>query len=400
MPTSSATPPGTSSPGSTAALRTANQRRIIRVLQDHTSPDDGITQAEIARATSLAPATVSTIVRELAGARLVDTVAGSGRRGTSVRISRNAGLVAGVEFGRTHLGVAVADLNGTVLTETTHPLAPTHSSDEGLSLAEQLLDQQLHEVEAGLEDVLSIGLGLPAPIAPDGLVRLPAILPGWVGVHAQRVAEDRLGRPIHIDNDANLGALAEFRRGASRGSPCSAFVKISSGVGAGLLIDGRLFRGGAGTAGELGHLTVDERGPICRCGSRGCLEAYVSATHVLEQLAEQLPGATFAEVVDAAHDGNQAAVRMFEDVGHHLGWGLAIMANLLNPTTIVIGGEMSRAGDLLIEPAVVGMRRHALGTVAAETRVVAAALGERASLVGALLLALDRTDITLPSGVS
>ena len=91
---------------------------------------------------------------------------------------------------------------------------------------------------------------------------------------------------------------------------------------------------------------------------------------------------------------------MFEDAGHHLGWGIAILANLINPTTIVIGGDMSRAGDLLIEPAVVGMRRHALGTVAAETRVVAAALGERASLVGALLLALDRTDITLPSGVS
>ena len=131
-------------------------------------------------------------------------------------------------------------------------------------------------------------MGLPCPIS-DGIVMSSAIMPAWVGVNARQVAESRLGIQVHIDNDANLGALGEHRRGVGQGHANVVFVKVSSGVGAGLILDHQIFRGTHGIAGEIGHLTFDEQGPLCRCGSRGCLEAYAATGPALAMMAEQMP---------------------------------------------------------------------------------------------------------------
>lgn len=384
-----------SSPGSTSSLRVANQHRVIKVLQDAVA-GSLVTQADIARSTKLAPATVSNIVRELHAAGFVDTVAGSGRRGTTVRIARGAGLVVGIDFGHQHLRVAVSDLAGAILAETSRQISPTHACDEGLELAAMLRDELLTRLSATPDAVLAIGLGLPGPVGADGLVVSSSILPGWVGVRADQVAAERLGKPVIIDNDANLGALAEHRRGAGMGHPCMVYVKVSSGVGAGLIIDGRLFRGGGGTAGEIGHLTLDESGPVCRCGNRGCLEAYTSVTMVKELLAVQHPNATFGEIVAAARVADTASRRVIEDAGRQLGWGMAMVANLLNPTCLVVGGDMAQAGDMLLDAIRIGLRRHALGSIGATVALRTAVLGDRASVLGALLLALDSVEPVLP----
>jgi predicted NBD/HSP70 family sugar kinase len=197
---------------------------------------------------------------------------------------------------------------------------------------------------------------------------------------------------VHIDNDANLGALAEHRQGTGRGHHTLVFVKIASGVGAGIVIDDRLFHGADGTAGEIGHLTVSDQGPMCRCGSRGCLETYTSSEHILRLVSATLPGATLQDLVDEATSGHVSAQRALEDAGLHLGWALASLVNLLNPSVVILGGEMVRAGDLLLDPTRTGLRRHALDAVA-QTPVVASALGSRASLVGAVLLAAERTEL-------
>ncbi len=385
-------------PGSTASLRAANQRRVVRALQ-HLAAGDLLTQAEIARSTHLAPATVSNIVRDLTAAGVLETVTGSGRRGTTVRISRGAGLVAGIDFGHRHVRVALGDLTGEVLENHREPIAQDHSYDEGLGRAAAMLDVLLEKLDATRDDVLNIGLGLPAPITNDNLVLSSAILPGWVGINAKTEVEARIGRPAHIENDANLGALAEHRHGAGIGHDTMVFVKVSSGVGAGMILAGELFRGSNGTAGEIGHLTIDEQGPFCRCGSRGCLEAYASVGMAQSALAAQLPGASIDQIVTAAKDGNVSALRMFEDAGLHLGWGLAMLANLINPSAIVVGGDMSRAGELLLDAIHIGMRRHALASVSSGTLVTPAALGDRASVMGALLLALDRTELVPPHGI-
>jgi glucokinase-like ROK family protein len=399
MPAPSREPPTIApAPGSTSSLRAANQRRVIALLQLG-SDTSTVSQAEIARATHLAPATVSNIVRELTAAGLVETTLGSGRRGTTVRISRAAGLVVGVDFGHRHVRVAVGDLNGEVLALEREPMPQDHGHDAGLDAVTTILDRLLDGLGATSSDVVNVGLGLPTPISKEGLVTSAAILPGWVGVNAQAEAEKWLRRPTTVDNDANLGALAEYRRGAGTGHPNMVFVKVSSGVGAGLVLEGRLFRGADGMAGEIGHLTLDEQGPFCRCGSRGCLEAYASVGMAQELLTSQLPDASIDEIIAAAQGGNVSAVRMFEDAGRHLGWGVAMLANLINPSAVVVGGDMSRAGDLLLDPVRVGLRRHALASVAANTVVTPAALGERASVIGALLLAVDRTELIPAAGL-
>jgi predicted NBD/HSP70 family sugar kinase len=385
-------------PGSTASLRAANQRRVLGLLQSHAGHLE-VSQAEISRSTRLAPATVSNIVRDLVAAGLVETTTGRGRRGTAVRVSRSAGLVAGVDIGHRHARVAVGDLTGQVLAQRREPLASDHTHADGLDLVSRLLAGVVGDVGAAHSDVLTVGLGLPAPINVDDVVMSSAILPGWVGVNAQQEATRRLGLPTHIDNDANLGAIAEHHRGAGTDHPNMAFVKVSSGVGAGLVIGGGLFRGAFGTAGEIGHLTLDEQGPLCRCGSRGCLEAYASVGTAESLVTHQSRDADLDDVVAAALAGNVAALRILEDAGLHLGWGLAMLANLLNPSLIVVGGDMARAGDLLLDHVRVGLRRHSLPAVAARTTVTLAALGDRASVIGALLLAVERTELIPAAGV-
>lgn len=373
------------SPGSTASLRSANVHRVVDLLRD----GGVLTQADIARQTGLAPATVSNIVRELAGAGLVTTEPGSGRRGTTVELARSAGLVAGIDFGHSHVAVAVGDLTGTPVAERRCGLDSGHRYDVGLQVAHELLTDVL--AAAGLDRgaIRTVGMGLPAPMTA-GVVRSSAILPGWVGVNAFDAAREHLGVEVHIENDANLGALAEHRHGVARGHDTSVFVKVSSGVGAGIMLEDRLFHGSGGTAGEIGHLTLDENGPVCRCGSRGCLEAYTSTVALQEMMAAQLPGASVEAIVAAAREGNVSALRALEDAGLHLGWALASIVNLLNPALVVVGGDMAQAGELLLESARIGLRRHALDAVAS-TPVVASALGERASLVGAVLMAAERT---------
>ena len=377
------------SPGSTASLRPANQRRVVALLRGH--GDEELTQAEISRATGLAAGTVSNIVRQLSSAGLVETDPGAGRRGTVVRLSRSAGVVAGIDFGHTHLALAVADLSGHVLAEAREPLAPDHPWAEGLEQAVTVLDELLLKADYDVSAVRAVGLGLPAPISDD-VVRSPAILPGWVGVNAREVVQARFACPVHIDNDANLGALGEHLLGAAQGQRDVVYVKLSSGVGAGLILDGRIFRGARGSAGELGHLTLDEQGPLCRCGSRGCLEAYASTSTAIEMMSAQLPGATLDDIFTAARHGNVAARRLLEDAGLHVGWGLATVVNLLNPGVVVVGGDLSRAGELLLDSVRLGLRRHALSDAAA-TPVVLSRLGERASMLGAVLLAAERTDL-------
>lgn len=390
--------PQAPAPGSTASLRAANQRRVVALLQR--SSGRLLSQAEIARVTRLAPATVSNIVRDLVAAGMLEASGGGGRRGAAVRIARGAGLVAGIDFGHRHVRVAAGDLAGEILAVDRVAVGPDHSWDDGLRIAGELLDRLLTSLGADRSRVVNAGLGLPAPLTDDGTVMSATILPGWVGIHASAEATRLLEIPVHVDNDANLGALAEHQRGAGRGHDTMVFVKVSSGVGAGLILNGQLFRGAHGTAGEIGHLTFDEQGPFCRCGSRGCLEAYASLDSASSALAGQVPEAGVDELVEAARTGNVAALRMFEDAGLHLGWGLAMLTNLMDPSAIVVGGDMARAGEIFLRSVRVGLRRHSLGSVATHTTVVVAELGERASVIGALLLALDRTELVPPAGVA
>lgn len=382
-----------SAPGSTASLRTANQRRVVEALR--AAEDRELSQAEIARATELAPATVSNIVKGLSAAGFLEFESGSGRRGAVVKIARTAGMVAGIDFGHSHLQIALGDLAGDVISTVARPLSGDHDHAVALKLAAELLDSQLRAEGVERADLKAIGMGLPAPISRSGTIDSGSILPGWVGVNAAEAAERAFGVATHVDNDANLGALAESVLGAGIGLSSMAYLKISSGVGCGLILDGRVFRGGLGTAGEIGHLTMDDDGPLCRCGSRGCLEAYVGADALAAQFARIQPGITGPELITRAVDGDIGAQRLIEDAGRYVGRAAAILANVLGLELLVIGGDMIATGDLLLDGVRNGIRRHALEPVAHTVRVEPAALGAKSSAIGSLLYALEAVELPL-----
>ncbi|MGH8773973.1 MAG: ROK family transcriptional regulator [Jiangellaceae bacterium] len=355
-----------------------------------------LTQAEIARVTGLSAATVSNIVNDLAATgllRVSDTVS-SGRRARAVSVSRSAGLAIGIDFGRRHLRVAVADLAHEVLAEEQVPLPPQHRAEDGIDLAAALVEQLLERADGDRSSIVGVCVGIPGPVdSRSGQIGASSILPEWVGVRPADAVRARLDLPVLVDNDANLGALAEVMWGCARGQRNVAYIKIASGIGAGLVINGHLHRGVAGTAGEIGHTTIDERGRVCRCGNRGCLETFASVPVILGLLEQSHGGAlSIGDVIDRAHEGDIGCQRVIEDVGRHLGVAVANLANLLNPQTVVIGGDLAGAGDLLLDPLRDVVRRFAIPSAAAVAEVVASTLGDRAQVLGALALVLQDAD--------
>ena len=157
--------------------------------------------------------------------------------------------------------------------------------------------------------------------------------------------------PVTVENTANLGALGELRSGALQGVDNGVFVKLSYGVGAGLILGGELFRGSTGTAGEMGHLTIDEDGPVCRCGNRGCLETYIGSHALLDALRTTHERLTLRDLVTHALDGDVGCRRVLQDAGRHLGVALAGLVNLVNPSVVVLGGELAAVGEVITEPA-------------------------------------------------
>jgi len=386
--------------GSLASLRRLNRRRVINALRQHGM----ISRAGIARRTGLSRSTVSSLVSELQSDGLVvegaEPGAAHGEHGGRPPIllsfDASAGVALGIDFGHSHVRVAVSDLSSSILAERAVPMDTDHAADEGLDVAVDLVDEVL--AEAGIERsrVIGAGLGLPGPVdQSDGVIGSSAILPGWVGVAAGEEMRRRLDIPVSVDNDANLGALAELSHGAGRGASDLVYLKVASGIGAGLILGGRLYRGWGGMAGELGHVLVDPEGAICRCGNRGCLETAASTGALLDLLRRSHGDLTVAGMLTLARDGDLGCRRVIADAGRVVGSAAAMLFNVLNPQRLVVGGDLADAGDLLLDGVRSSVRLSALPAAADAALVVAGVLGERAQVLGALALAVGEADAAL-----
>ena len=382
--------------GSQSAMREANRAAVLGALHRH----GGLTQVELATATGLSAATVSNIVREHSDAGLVDvrTTTRSGRRAQLVTLAHRTGVAVGVHIGPRHMRVAVADVRHEVLAEQTMPLSYEHRVDTSLDRAALLLVELVERVGSSHDEVLGVGIGLPAPVdTATGTISVPGIMRGWDDVAVTHVMEKRLGHPVFVDNDANLGALAESRLGASRIYRDSVYVRVSYGVGGGIVIAGRVHQGFAGTAGEIGHVLVDPAGDICQCGSRGCLNTVVGVQALLASLHASRGNLTLQDLVTLAKDGDPGCRQVVEDAGAIIGGTVAGLAVGVNPQCVVVGGELAETGEILIGPMREVIRRRVLLNHVAPLEVVGAELGSRAELMGAIMLVLEHTD--LPSTI-
>lgn len=379
------------SPGTLKSLREHNRARVIDALRG--SP--GLSRTDLMRATDLSRATVSSIVAELVAAGLVVEREDTGRQGAGrppvlLALHPGAGLALGVDFGHGHVRVALADLSSTVLAERRITLDVDRSASAALDAANDLADEVIAEAGADRDRIIGCGMGLPGPIdSVEGTVSSAVILPGWSGEEPGPRLAARLGVPVTVDNDANLGALGEATYGAGRGVRDLVYVKVASGIGAGIVLGGRIHRGTRGLAGELGHVRSEPQGRVCRCGSRGCLETVASVPALLELLRDSHGDElTSAGLLDLVRGGDVGAGRLVTDAGRAVGRALADTCNLLNPEMIVVGGALSEAGEPLIAGVRDSLERYGLPAAVSGVRVVAAELGDRAEVLGALALVI------------
>lgn len=377
-----------SRPATTSELRTANEERVVRAIR----ADGTLSQAEIASRTQLAPPTVSGIVRDLVARGFLRSEEGMGRRGSRVTISQEAGVVAGVDVGHSHLEVSVADLGGNISRSRSIALSPDTGYRKALELANALMDETLLSAGHTREKLRALGLAVPAPIGVNGTLDSGLSPSGWVGADVKREAEAVFHCPTLVDNDANLGALAESTFGAGRGHDDLLYIKLGTGVGGGFVLGGQVYRGGLGIAGELGHFTIDEYGPLCRCGNRGCLEAYVGGSSLLRQYAQVGEAVNIASLVASAVGGDSSARRLIEDAGRHLGKVVSVIVNLLGLSIVVVGGELSEAGDLLLDEVRASLRRNVIAPLDQHVQVLASTVERQASSLGCVLLALDAVE--------
>ncbi len=388
--------------GSLESLRRLNRLRVIHALRDQGL----ISRAEIARRTGLSRSTVSSLVADLQSDGLViereEPGAAHGTQGGRPPIllsfDSSAGAAVGIDFGHSHLRVAISDLSSRIIAERALPLDTDHAAEQGLNAAADLVVELLDAAGVDRSAVIGAGMGLPGPIRQeDGVVGSSAILPGWVGVPSVAEMRRRLDVPIIVDNDANLGALAEAAFGAARDSGDMVYLKVSSGIGAGLILNGRLYRGTAGLAGELGHLLVDPDGLVCRCGNRGCLETLAATGALVDLLRRSHGDITVPRMLDLARDGDLGCRRVIADAGRAIGQAVSMLLNVLNPELLVVGGDLAAAGDLLLDGVRESIARAALPGAADAATVTAGVLGERAQVLGALALVVSEADRAFPT---
>lgn len=364
-----------------------NRLRVLDAVREH----GALTQVEIAGVTGLSAATVSNLVKELdvAGAVQLRPSIRNGRRATQVSVATSSGLVGAAVFGDRDIRVAVATGTGDIVSQKRMPLPADHAADEGMARATRLIQELAENTGRTAADLRSLVVGLPAPIdSVSGEVGSEGVLPGWRGVAVAQAMEDALGVPVLLDNTSNLAAVGEFKFGALQGISTGVFLKVSYGVGAGLIIGGELFRGSAGTAGEIGHVTIDENGPICRCGNRGCLDTFVGARAVLAALRPSHGSLTLRDVIGRALDGDPGCRRVLEDSGRHLGVALAGVVNLINPEVVALGGQVARVGEVVLGPMREAIERCAIPSAAASVDVRVGLLPpEEADVRGALAVA-------------
>jgi predicted NBD/HSP70 family sugar kinase len=377
------------------SIRESNKRRVLRAVMTQPS-----TQVQIARRTQLSQGTVSGVVQELESERVFRVDGTDGERGKRISIGSVRGAAVGVEVGHDRLTVAVRRVDSEDTIHEVVNFGVTQGLDTWRRECVRMIRQLVARTGLGDEHIVSIGLGIPAAIDPRTveISQVASSLDWDLHGHPAKWFEDEFPKvPVIPDNECNFAAFGEHLYGHGRDRETMLFVKSSAGIGAGLIIGRNIIRGRHGLAGEIGHLTMDPLGVVCRCGSRGCLETLVGGARMVEQVRLAYAGyqvdlpSNLENLIERAKADDRVCRRVLEDAARNIGLALARVCNIVNPELIVIGGELGRAGDLVISPASTTFRQNALEgmfTHPEPTEIKQSDLGMLAGPKGALGFAL------------
>jgi len=365
---------------------------VLAALSDH----GPASRVELGRRTGLSSSAVSVLVHDLIADGLVvedlddprpqePVRRGRGRPAHRLRLRPPDGLVVGVDVGNTHVRVAAAAVGGEPVAEQVSPLEGADSLEATLGVVAGLVDEVAARAGTTPARARMVALGVPAPLADStGAVAPNNILPAWIGHRPGEELARALGTEVVVENDANLGALGE----SEPDEVALVYLKLSTGIGAGLVLGGQVFRGAGGTAGEVGHAQVDPAGVLCRCGLRGCLETVVSVPRLVAALApvtrDDLAPADLARLVEAEDPG---ALHVVTDAGRTIGRVLAGLVTVLNPSTLVVGGPWPSVNAALATHVEAAITTWAQPSASAQVDVRPSRTGDRAEIVGALALA-------------
>ncbi len=319
-----------------------------------------------------------------AGAALAVAAGGPGTAGVRA--------VLGLDVGGTKIAAGVVDRSGDVRSFVVEPTRAGGARGEDLERLFELGRRAVAEAGLALDGLAGVGIGCGGPLDATRGVVSPAHLPEWREVPLVALAEKAYKKPVELDNDATAAAAGEHRVGAGVGTSDMVYLTISTGVGGGVVVGGRLHRGATGNAGELGHITVDWRGRECRgCGRRGCLEAYASGTSIVERAREaDLEVASATDVAAAAGRGDATARAVWDETVEALAAGVTSIVNAFEPEVVVLGGGVTRAGEHLFAPVFERVHAEAMTEAGRAVRIVPAALGERVGVVGAAAIVFER----------
>lgn len=381
--------------------RETNRLKVLRALYAH----PGSTRTELADYTGLSRPTVSAVADELVQAGVVvqheDAQPRTGRPPVLLSLVSEAAFAVGVDMGHAHVQVAVSDVSGKILGHQRATADVDHDPLRSFDLASELVSGALEQAGVSSDRVIGVGMALAAPVdRTTGAVFAEGILPNWGGIQPAAEMQARLGHPVEVHNDANLGALGEHVFGAGRDVADMLYVRLSAGIGLGLVLGGRPYGGTGGIAGELGHVRVRDDGLICRCGNRGCLETVASSLAVA-RLLERSRGESIDvdRLLELVAEGDRGARRAVAEAAQAVGEVLATVVNLFNPALIVVGGDLAATGDTVLAPLRAAIEQYAIAPAASAVTVRASALGDKAEVLGAVALILGESPAFLAFGI-
>jgi glucokinase-like ROK family protein len=369
--------------------------------------NSGISRTDLAEQMGLTRAAVTIIVNDLLANRVIleaeSRAIPNGRPPVVLEINPKRGIVAAVDMGATHVSIALADFSGKIIDEISRAFDVKQGPQVCLEEVNRILHELVDRHGINFSQIMAAGVGVPGPVIKEaGSVASPPIMPGWDGYPIRKKLEEIWGCSVSLNNDAELGALGEWAYGAGRGEKNLAFIKVGSGIGAGLIINQQIYTGTTGSAGEIGHITIDENGPLCTCGNHGCLEAFAGGNAIALQakklvesgkrtLLSNIPkeNITAQEVAESARHGDLPSQEIIMRAGTFIGIAIAGLVNLFNPGAVIIGGGVSQASDLLTTSIRRAVRERSLRASEQSVHITTAMLGGRSSLMGAIVQAIS-----------